>query len=167
MQQTLLSRKTEAKLLCDIVETEDGHPFTFRLVGGRYWWSFGIHNDEWFSTINRFYLISPAAAEVVPAHYNEVGIMAEGEIKLADSFGANYAVSVGNGMPSFELMNNVVLPVLVWKPCAKRSNVSGVSCLVMGVSRRPSYRLSPRFTLKCLRRKRNVPIACFIPTLIL
>ena len=43
--------------------------------------------------------------------------------------------------------------------------VSRVSCLVMGVSRRPSYCLSPRFTLKCLRRKRNVPIASFIPTL--
>ena len=98
---------TEAKLIWDIIESDEGKPFTFRLVGGRYWWPFGIHNDEWFSAVNRFHLLSPVASEVVPPHYNEVGIMAEGEIKLANRFGANYVFSVGNGVPGFELMPNV------------------------------------------------------------
>jgi hypothetical protein len=37
----------------------------------------------------------------VPAHYNEVGIMTEGEVKLQDAMGLNYVFSIGNGVPGF------------------------------------------------------------------
>jgi hypothetical protein len=95
---------TEAKLTWDLVDGED---FTFRVSGGRFWWPFGIHNGEWFSEVNRFSLLSPAATGVVPAHYNEVGIMGEGEKRLGDGLGLNYVVSVGNGMPGMGMMPNV------------------------------------------------------------
>ena len=97
---------TEAKMTWDLVG-RDGGDATFRLVGGRFWWPFGIHNGEWFSAVNRFSLLSPTATEVVPAHYNEVGIMGEGELKLQDSMGLNYVLCVGNGMPGFDMMPNV------------------------------------------------------------
>ena len=97
---------TEAKMTWDLVGSEGGD-FTFRLVGGRYWWPFGIHNGEWFSAVNRFSLLSPAAAEVLSAHYNEVGVMGEGELRLHSNLGLNYVVSVGNGVPGFGLMGNV------------------------------------------------------------
>ena len=97
---------TEAKMTWDLRDSQDGN-LTFRLVGGRYWWPFGIHNDEWFSAVNRFSLLSPTATEVVPAHYNEVGLMGEGELKLKSNLGLNYAVSIGNGVPGFGLMGNV------------------------------------------------------------
>lgn len=97
---------TEAKVTWDIVEP-NGSPIGLRLVAGRYWWPFGAHDKEWFSAINRYGLISPAAAETVPAHFNEVGILAEGEVLLADSSGFNWVVSVGNGAPSFEVVDNV------------------------------------------------------------
>ena len=57
---------TEAKLTWDLVDRDD---FTFRVSGGRFWWPFGIHNGEWFSAVNRFSLLSPAATGVVPVHY--------------------------------------------------------------------------------------------------
>ncbi len=95
---------TEAKLTWDLVENSRR---TLRLVAGRYWWPFGIHNDEWFSANNRFALLSPAATEAVPTHYNEVGAMLEGEAFLGSQLGLNYALSVGNGVPSFSLMPNV------------------------------------------------------------
>ena len=97
---------TEAKMTWDLVGGE-GDNVAFRLIGGRYWWPFGIHNGEWFSAINRFALLSPAAAEGVPAHYNEVGIMGEGELRLQERLGLNYALSVGNGVPGFGLGGNV------------------------------------------------------------
>ncbi len=80
---------------------------TLRLVGGRYWWPFGIHNSEWFSAVNAFNLQSPAATEVVPAHWNELGIMAEGEWPLQENLGLTYLVSLGSGVSSFELGDNV------------------------------------------------------------
>jgi hypothetical protein len=95
---------TEAKLTWDLLENSQR---TLRLVAGRYWWPFGIHNDEWFSANNRFALLSPAATETVPTHYNEVGAMLEGEAFLAAQLGLNYALSIGNGVPSFSLMPNV------------------------------------------------------------
>lgn len=97
---------TEAKMTWDVLG-EDGGNTTLRLSGGRFWWPFGIHNGEWFSAINRFSLISPAATEVVPAHYNEVGVMAEGEVKLQDAMGLNYVFSIGNGVPGFGMPDNV------------------------------------------------------------
>jgi len=95
---------TEAKLTWDLMETPRR---SLRLIAGRYWWPFGIHNDEWFSANNRFALLSPAATETVPTHYNEVGVMLEGEAYLGAELGLNYALSVGNGVPSFSLMPNV------------------------------------------------------------
>lgn len=95
---------TEAKLTWDLFEKPRR---ALRLVAGRYWWPFGIHNDEWFSANNRFALLSPAATEAVPTHYNEVGAMLEGEAFLSSQLGLNYAFSIGNGVPSFSLMPNV------------------------------------------------------------
>ncbi len=94
---------TEAKATWDFVTLEDNPYVAARVVGGRYWWPFGNHNGEWFSAVNRFSLVSVAAAEVVPAHYNEVGLMLEGELSFTESVGVNAALSVGNGVPSFEL----------------------------------------------------------------
>ena len=94
---------TEAKATWEFLSLEETGVIAARFVGGRYWWPFGNHNGEWFSAVNRFALISVAAAEVVPAHYNEVGVMLEGEISLTPSVGFNAAFSVGNGVPSFEL----------------------------------------------------------------
>ena len=98
---------TEAKVMWDIIEGA-GLPYSLRIVAGRFWWAFGIHNDEWFSAINEFNVISPAAGEVLPAHYNEVGLMAEGEYRISKDFGLNYVLSIGNGVPGFELMGNVM-----------------------------------------------------------
>ncbi|MCZ6633352.1 MAG: hypothetical protein O7G87_08095 [bacterium] len=95
---------TEAKIIWDLAE---GGPATFRIVAGRYWWPFGIHNDEWFSAINRFAAISPGAAEVMPAHYNEVGVMGEGEFRVGPHAGLNYVLSAGNGVPGFEVPDAV------------------------------------------------------------
>ncbi len=78
-----------------------------RMVMGRYWWPFGIHNEEWFSNVNRFSLVSPAAGEVVPAHYNETGVMLEGEW-VSGRFAWNGLFSLGNGPASFELHDNEV-----------------------------------------------------------
>jgi len=97
---------TEAKIVWHAIEKE-GKPVRLRVIGGRFWWPFGIHNDEWFSAVNRFHLISPAAAEVLPAHFNEVGIMAEGEVRAGRYTGLNYVLSVGNGVSSFNLPDNV------------------------------------------------------------
>lgn len=97
---------TESKIVWQPVDTGEGRP-SLRLVGGRYWWPFGIHNDEWFSAVNDFNVLSPAATEVTPAHINEVGVMAEGEWALSDRIGVNYLASVGNGVSSFELSDNV------------------------------------------------------------
>ena len=98
---------TEAKMTWDLVGDGSESDWRLRLVGGRFWWPFGAHNGEWFSAINRFGLLSPAATEVVPAHYNEVGVMAEGEGLLGDDLGLNYVAAVGNGVPGFGLMGNV------------------------------------------------------------
>jgi hypothetical protein len=76
-----------------------------RLVMGRYWWPFGIHNGEWFSNVNRFSLVSPAAGEAVPAHYNETGVMLEGE-GVSGRFAWNGLLSLGNGPASFDLHDN-------------------------------------------------------------
>lgn len=97
---------TEAKITWDFLDTE-GSRTPVRLIAGRYWWPFGIHNAEWFSSVNRFSLVSPAAAEVVPPHYNEVGAMLEGEALVSEHVGLNYLVSVGNGANSFRLGDNV------------------------------------------------------------
>ncbi len=97
---------TESKIMWAPVEVKDEAP-SLRFVGGRYWWPFGIHNEEWFSALNNFNLLSPVAAEVVPAHVNEVGVMAEGEWDIAENFGINYLFSVGNGPTSFEMSDNV------------------------------------------------------------
>ena len=99
---------TEAKVTADFLTVEDEHPFTFRMMLGRYWWPFGIHSDEWFSAVNRFSVTSPAASQVVPAHYNEVGVMVAGEVKLTSHIGTNYLLSVGNGISSFEIMDNTM-----------------------------------------------------------
>ena len=99
---------TEAKVTWDVVPVEPGRQSTFRLIAGRFWTPFGIHNNEWFSALNRFSLVSPAAAEAVPAHVNEVGVMAEGETRLGDGTGINWVASVGNGVPGFDLMPNVM-----------------------------------------------------------
>ena len=56
---------TEAKLSWDLGEYIGNDNLALRLVGGRYWWPFGIHNDEWFSAVNRFALLSPAATDAV------------------------------------------------------------------------------------------------------
>lgn len=96
---------TEAKITWDVVDRDDA---SLQIAAGRFWWPFGIHNGEWFSSVNRFAAISPAAAEAVPAHYNEVGFMADGAAWLGEGVGLNYVVSVGNGVPSFELMPNVM-----------------------------------------------------------
>ncbi len=97
---------TEAKMTWDVLSADDGD-LTLRFAGGRFWWPFGIHNGEWFSAINNFSLLSPTATEVVPAHYNEVGVMAEGELKVNDGLGLNYVAAIGNGVPGFGLMDNV------------------------------------------------------------
>ena len=61
---------TEAKLSYNFYESNQ---FRVDLTAGRYWWPFGNHNAEWFSSANLFNFLSPAAAEVVPAHFNEIG----------------------------------------------------------------------------------------------
>ena len=98
---------TEAKMSWDLGEFVDNDNLGLRLVGGRYWWPFGIHNGEWFSAVNRFSLLSPAATEVVPAHYNEVGAMLEGELSLSSAMGLNFALSIGNGVPGFHMPGTV------------------------------------------------------------
>ena len=97
---------TEAKLTWDIKDPMAGRG-GFRFHMGRYWWPFGIHNEEWFSAVNNFTLVSPVASEVVPAHVNEVGIMAEGESKVNKTLGLNYVLSMGNGVSSFQLPDAV------------------------------------------------------------
>ncbi len=99
---------TEAKVTWDVVPVEAGRRSAFRLIAGRFWTPFGIHNNEWFSALNRFSLVSPAAAEAVPAHVNEVGIMAEGETRVGTGSGINWVASLGNGVPGFDLMPNVM-----------------------------------------------------------
>ena len=89
---------TEARAIWEVLDGGEDGRMAFRVAGGRYWWPFGIHNAEWFSALNRFSAISPAAAEVVPAHYNELGIMGEGEILLSPRLGLNFILSVGNGV---------------------------------------------------------------------
>ena len=96
---------TEAKLELNLAEGSDRD--ALRLGFGRFWWPFGGHNAEWFSAVNPLTLVSPAAAEVVPAHYNEVGAYLEGEHLISPSAGLNYIVSVGNGTPSMELSDVV------------------------------------------------------------
>lgn len=96
----------EAKLTWDLVGQAGGDA-ALRLTAGRFWWPFGQHDREWFSTLNAFTALSPAGGEVVPAHYNEVGAMLEGEVVAGRDFGFNYLVAVGNGTPSFELTDNV------------------------------------------------------------
>ena len=98
---------TEAKATWDFLLLEDTQWIAARVVGGRYWWPFGNHNAEWFSAVNHFSLVSVAAAEVVPAHYNEVGLMFEGEVALGPSVGLNAVFSVGNGVPGFELSDSI------------------------------------------------------------
>ena len=95
---------TEAKFTYQLADA-DAHELV--VSGGRFWWPFGIHNKEWFSSLNNFPVMSVAGAEVVPAHYNEVGLMAEGASVLSDSWGINYVGAVGNGVPSFDVMPNV------------------------------------------------------------
>ena len=97
---------TEAKLTWDILDDVE-NPFALRLTAGRFWWPFGIHSKEWMSAANKFNLVSPAAAEVVPAHYNEVGVMLQGETEVTDGIGINSFLAVGNGVSSFELRDNV------------------------------------------------------------
>jgi len=94
---------TEAKIIVHVVDAEDGGNYNLRIIAGRYWWPFGIHNDEWFSAVNRYNLVSPAALQVVPPHYNEIGLATEGEILFSPTFGANYVLSIGNGVSSFEM----------------------------------------------------------------
>ena len=100
---------TEAKLTYDFLPAAPERAVSARLHAGRYWWPFGIHDREWFSAVNRFPLISPVAGEVVPAHYNEVGLMLEGEALLSSTFGLNLALSIGNGVPGFTVRDAVRL----------------------------------------------------------
>lgn len=102
---------TEAKVIWALFDEESDLPIAIRIVGGRYWWPFGIHNDEWFSAINRFNLLSPTAGMVVPPHYDEVGLMAEGEFLIAGNLGGNFVLSVGNGVPSFSMMEIVGMAI--------------------------------------------------------
>lgn len=80
---------TEAKITWDFLPEERQSPVALRRIGGRYWWPFCIHNVEWFSVLNPFSVVSPTAAEVVPAHFNELGLMLEGEAALSETFGLN------------------------------------------------------------------------------
>lgn len=75
------------------------------LTGGRFWWPFGIHNGEWFAGVDKFPVMSVAGAEILPAHYNEVGFMLEGASALSGSWGINYVGAIGNGVPSFDFMD--------------------------------------------------------------
>jgi hypothetical protein len=95
---------TEAKFTYQLADTDEHELIA---SGGRFWWPFGIHNKEWFSSLNTFPVMSLAGAEVVPAHYNEVGLMAEGASLLSDAWGINYVGAIGNGVPSFDVMPNV------------------------------------------------------------
>ncbi len=99
---------TEAKMILDLARF--GQKGNLKLTAGRFWWPFGIHNDEWFSAVNRFNLVSPAAMQVVPAHLNEVGAALEGVYLFQPHFGANYVLSVGNGVSSFEMPDIVKGP---------------------------------------------------------
>ncbi len=96
---------TEAKIVWDLTddlddETQDS---ILKLVAGRFWWPFGLHNNECFSAVNQFNVVSPVSVQVVPTHYNEVGLMTEGEVHFASALGLNYLFSIGNGAPSFEM----------------------------------------------------------------
>lgn len=97
---------TESKIVWAPFEPGEHQP-SLRFVGGRYWWPFGIHNEEWFSAVNAFNLQSPGGTEVVPTHYNELGVIVEGEWALSETLGINYLASIGNGVSSFELSDNI------------------------------------------------------------
>ncbi len=100
---------TEAKVVWQLSRMwEDKLPqATLRLVGGRFWWPFGQHNPEWFSSVNRFNTISPATSLAVPAHHNETGLMAEGELELMRHLGLSWLFAIGNGPRGFALSDNV------------------------------------------------------------
>lgn len=76
----------------------------FRLSMGQYWAPFGATQDDWLSAVNLFGTM-PYASMAVPIHYNERGIMAEGEFDLGGNRGFNYALSVGNGLSGMSMMD--------------------------------------------------------------
>ena len=89
---------TEAKLTWNLIDREDHQ---LRVSGGRFWWPFGIHNGEWFSAINRFSLLSPAATGVVPVHYNEVGIKEKGENDSVTTWGSTTSCRSATACPAW------------------------------------------------------------------
>jgi hypothetical protein len=93
----------------DIVTTEarvTWMPFearnALRLSLGQYWAPFGSVNDDWFSAVNLFGTF-PLASRAFPLHYNERGVMAEGEFDLGGSRGLNYVLSFGNGVSGMSI----------------------------------------------------------------
>lgn len=76
----------------------------FRVSMGQYWAPFAATQDDWLSAVNLFGTL-PYASMAVPIHYNERGLMAEGEFDLGGNRGFNYALSVGNGVSGMSMMD--------------------------------------------------------------
>jgi hypothetical protein len=72
------------------------------LGGGVFWAPFGIVNIDWLGG-QALFLLVPRASGAFPAHFNERGVRLNGAKALAKGFGVNYAVSVGNGVHSFDI----------------------------------------------------------------
>ncbi|WP_428267241.1 hypothetical protein [Haliangium sp.] len=72
------------------------------LGGGIFWAPFGIVNIDWLGGQSLFKLV-PRASAAFPAHFNERGVRINGAKELANGFGLNYVVSLGNGLSSFDI----------------------------------------------------------------
>ena len=96
---------TEAKIMWHVIDKKEW-PTHLAIGVGRQWWPFGIHNQQWFSSLNLFNVISPIATQVLPPHHNEIGAWLEGYSQLG-RVGLNYVAGVGNGPLSFSMMDNV------------------------------------------------------------
>ncbi|MEM7588694.1 MAG: hypothetical protein AAF320_00795 [Myxococcota bacterium] len=100
---------TEAKIMWHVINKKEW-PTHLAIGVGRQWWPFGVHNRQWFSSLNPFNVISPVATHVLPPHHNEIGAWLEG-YSQAGKVALNYVVSVGNGPLSFGMMDNVRINV--------------------------------------------------------
>lgn len=72
------------------------------LSAGIFWAPFGTVNHDWLGPQNLFTLI-PRASAAFPTHWNERGLRLNGAKAFSAGFGANYVVSYGNGVQSWDI----------------------------------------------------------------